>query len=200
MSLPALEALRVRFPSAHIAILARPWVADVYARETFADEVIPYTSPRGWKDLGGKWSVAQDLRSRRFDLAILLPNAFEAAALVWLAGIPRRIGYARDGRGFLLTHAVPVPAKGEIPRHERFYYLELLRRAGLVDAIPASEEIRLGGATAARLAGLARFSELGLSNVTGVSPGAAFGTAKRWIPERFAESVAQLGHPAALFG
>src|SRR5215203_5874701 len=76
MSLPALQALRERFPAAHIAILARPWVADVYARESFANEVIPYTSPRGWKDLAGKWQVAKDLRSRRFDLAVLLPNAF----------------------------------------------------------------------------------------------------------------------------
>lgn len=200
MSLPALQALRSAFPSARIAILARPWVADVYARESFADEVIPYTSPRGWKDLGGKWAVAQDLRSRRFDLAVLLPNAFEAAALVWLAGIARRVGYARDGRGFLLTHAVPVLEKGAIPRHERFYYLELLKRSGLIDSIPPSDEIRLGGAAMARMAGLARFDALGLRNVTGVSPGAAFGTAKRWLPERFAEAVAQLGRPAALFG
>jgi heptosyltransferase-2 len=200
MSLPALQALRERFPASHIAVLARPWVADVYARESFANEVIPYISPRGWKDLAGKWRIAQDLRSHRFDTAILLPNAFEAAALVWFAGIPRRIGYARDGRGSLLTTAVTVPNKGEIPRHERFYYLELLRRAGLIDRIPDSEEVRLGGATAAREAGLTRLKALGLERVTGVSPGAAFGTAKRWLPERFAEAVDRLGRPAALFG
>src|SRR5688572_19846648 len=146
MSLPALQALRERFPNARIAILARPWVADVYARESFANEVIPYTAARGWKDLGAKWRVARDLRSRRFDAAILLPNAFEAAALVWLAGIPRRIGYARDGRGFLLTDAIDVPQRGEIPRHERFYYLELLRRSGVLQALPASDQIRLSGA------------------------------------------------------
>jgi heptosyltransferase-2 len=175
-------------------------VADLYARESFADEVIPYTAARGWTDWASKWRIARELRSRRFDLAILLPNAFEAAALVWLAGIPRRIGYARDGRGFLLTHAVPVPRKGEIPRHERFYYLELLRRGGLLPELPSSEEIRLGGAAAAREAGVSRFRALGLPRVTGVSPGAAFGTAKRWIPERFAEAAVHLGHPVALFG
>ena len=200
MSLPALQALRERFPDAHIAVLVRPWVADIYARETFADEVIPYTMPRGWKDLRGKWRVAQDLRSRDFDTAILLPNAFEAAALVWLAGIPRRIGYARDGRKLLLTTAVRPPAPGEIPHHERFYYLELLRRSGIIERLPVSDEIRLGGAASARQAGLIRFAALGLRNVTGVSPGAAFGTAKRWLPERFAESAARLGDDTALFG
>src|SRR5687767_8341210 len=49
MSLPALQAIRERFPEAYISVLARPWVADIYARERFADEVIPYTAPRGWK-------------------------------------------------------------------------------------------------------------------------------------------------------
>src|ERR1051326_8117420 len=124
MSLPALRALRQRFPQAHIAILAKPWVADLYRREPFCDELIPYTA----KTLADKWAAARDLRSRSFDTAILLQNAFEAAALAYLAGIPERIGYARDGRGFLLTRAVPVPSAGEIARHERFYYLELLRR------------------------------------------------------------------------
>jgi heptosyltransferase-2 len=200
MSLPALQALRDRFPQAYIAVLARPWVADVYGRESFANDVIPYTSPRGWKDITGKLRIAQDLRARHFDAAILLPNSFDAAALTWLAGIPRRIGYARDGRSFLLTTPVEVPAKGEIPRHERFYYLELLHRAGIIREIPPSDQIRLGGAAAARTAGLARFTAMGLSSVTGVSPGAAFGTAKRWLPERFAEAVAQLGGSAALFG
>src|SRR5688572_27679975 len=90
MSLPAIEAVRERFPDAHITVLARPWVADIYARETFADEVILYQE--------GRWRVAQQLRDARFDMALLLQNAFEAAAITWLAGIPRRIGYARDAR------------------------------------------------------------------------------------------------------
>jgi heptosyltransferase-2 len=200
MSLPALQAIRERFPESHIAILARPWVADIYSRESFANEVIPYTAPRGWKDVSGKWQIAQDLRERQFDAAILLPNAFEGAALAWFAGIPRRIGYARDGRRFLLTTAVARPKRGEIPLHERYYYLELLRRAGIIDRLPESDQIRLGGAASARQSGRQQFKAMGFDRVTGVSPGAAFGTAKRWLPDRFAEAVAKLGYPAALFG
>jgi heptosyltransferase II len=192
MSLPALQAVRDRFPQAYIAVLAKPWVADIYARETFADEVILYNS--------GKWRIVRELRKRSFDTALLLQNAFEAAAIARLAGIPRRIGYDRDARGWLLTDAVAVPKKGEIPRHERFYYLELLRRAGLIDTMPESPAIRLGGAAEARAIGLQRFASMGFYDVTGVSPGAAFGTAKRWLPERFTDAAASLGRAVALFG
>lgn len=200
MSVPALQTLRARFPEAWIAVLARPWVADLYARETFANEVIPFTAGKGWRDLRGKWRIARDVRQRRFDTAILLQNAFEAAAVVWLAGVPRRIGYRRDGRGILLTDSVPVPGPGEIPAHQRYYYLELLRRSGLIDELPDVPAIRLGGASAAAEAGSQRFGELGWTEVTGVSPGAAYGGAKRWLPERFAEAAASLGNPVALFG
>jgi heptosyltransferase-2 len=201
MSLPALRALRQRFPRARISILAKPWVADLYRREPFCDDLIPFTA----RTVGEKWTAARGLRRRRFDTAILLQNAFEAAAITYLAGIPERIGYARDGRGFLLTDAIPVPRRGEIPRHERFYYLEMLRRAGILGEIPDNDLIRLEGAPVARSAGLERYRELGLGEtVIGVSPGAAYGTAKRWLPERFAKSANQLarelGASVAIFG
>jgi heptosyltransferase-2 len=205
MSLPALRALRDRFPKAEIAVLARPWVADLYGREPFCDRLIPYTAQKGARDLGGKWLVAQALRAERFDCAVLLQNAFEAALVARLAGIPERIGYDREGRGWLLTRAVPVPSAGEIPRHERFYYLELLRRAGLIAELPECDAIRLDGAAEAAAQGRKVLFETGLgADVVGVSPGAAYGTAKRWLPERFAESAAavaiRIGGAVALFG
>jgi heptosyltransferase-2 len=201
MSLPALRALKQRFPQARISILAKPWVADLYRREPFCDETILYTAG----ELGAKWRLGRELAGRKFDCAILLQNAFEAAAIAWVARIPVRIGYARDGRAALLTQAIAVPRAGEIPAHERFYYLELLRRAGIIEGMPGSDAIRLDGAEAAREAGLARFRELGFDGpVIGVSPGAAYGTAKRWLPERFAEAAArvakELGAGVAIFG
>jgi len=201
MSLPALRALRQRFPDSEIAILAKPWVADLYHRESFCDRMIPYT-PR---TLGQKWAAGRALARENFDCAILLQNAFEAAAVAYLAGIPERIGYARDGRGLLLTRAVSVPSKGEIPRHERFYYLELLHRAGILDTLPENDRIRLDGAPQARAAGIARFDQLGMGEtVVGMSPGAAYGSAKRWLPEHFAEAAGkvagELSASVAIFG
>jgi heptosyltransferase-2 len=162
MSLPALRALHERFPAAEISILAKPWVADLYGREPFCHRVIPYTP----KKLAEKWRAGRALRAEEFDCAILLQNAFEAAAVAFAARIPERIGYARDGRSLLLTKAIPVPKAGEIPPHQRFYYLELLRRAGILEKLPASEMIRLEGASAARLAGIERFRALGLGEMS----------------------------------
>jgi heptosyltransferase II len=201
MSLPALRALRERFPHAEISILAKPWVADLYGREPFCDRLIPY-APRDWRE---KWRAGRDLAAEHFDCAILLQNAFEAAAVVFAARIPERIGYARDGRSPLLTRAIAVPRPGEIPRHERFYYLELLRRAQIIDVLPEDDCIRLDGADAAREAGIARFRSIGMGDtVIGMSPGAAYGNAKRWLPERFAEAAShvarELGASVAIFG
>ena len=205
MSLPAFGALRRKFPAAHIAVLARPWVADLYRHEPFADEIISYQPGSGFEGWKTRKKAAFELKKHAFEAAFLMQNAFDAALITWLAGIPRRIGYARDGRSFLLTDAVPVPAKSAIPPHESFYYLELLRRVGWLDEMPAEPLIRLAGAEPARAAGQARFHAENVdSAVVGLSPGAAYGNAKRWFPERFAAAAARIAREingmVALFG
>jgi heptosyltransferase-2 len=189
MSLPAVREIRRVFPRAHLAIVARPALCDLYARETSIDQVIAY--PRG-----SRREIQTRLRDERIECAILLQNAFDAAWITWRAGIPERIGYNRDARGLLLTQAIAVPEPGEIPRHERFYYLELLRRARLIERFPVCDEIRLDGIGKARESGEAHLRNLGIEGpAIGVSPGAAYGNAKRWLPERFAE-VARTFSPA----
>lgn len=197
MSLPAVRAIREIFPHAHLAMVARPSVAELYTRETSVDRVIRYDA----RTVAAKRAFAAGLRAERFDCAILLQNAFEAAWMAWTARIPERIGYSRDGRRLLLTRAIGVPEPGEIPRHERFYYLELLRRAGLMEHFPPSTAIRLDAIPAAREAGSRRLAELGIAGpVIGISPGAAYGTAKRWLPERFAETARKLSGAVLVFG
>lgn len=205
MSLPALRALRTQFPDAEIVVLARPWVAQLYEGERSIDRTILLTGTPGARDWAAKWQLGSELRREKFDLAVLLPNSFESAAIVWLSQARRRVGYARDARGPLLTDAVAVPAPGEIPRHERYYYLELLRRAGLIAEVPAVEEILFDALNAARNRGEALFAERGVAiPVIGVSPGAAYGGAKRWLPERFAAAARELakerGASVVVFG
>src|SRR5438552_2741345 len=127
MALPALRAMRGRYPEAQITGVARPYVAEIYRCQSVFDRMVPYDPGRehaGWR---GREELAARFRAERFDTALLLQNAFDAAWLAWRAGVPERIGYARDGRSMLLTKAVRVPRPGEIPAHEQFYYLELLR-------------------------------------------------------------------------
>jgi heptosyltransferase-2 len=187
MSITALRALRARCPEARIAVLARGWVGDLYRREPCVDEVLV---------LPQKWGA---LRRRRFDAAILLPNSFKTALEARLAGIPRRIGYDRDGRGFLLTDRIAPPKPGDTPPHQRFYYLELLRRAGILDALPPEEPLLLHATEQARRAGCELFQQIGMKGpVVGVSPGAQNSRAKQWLPERFVESAVRVA--AALDG
>ena len=190
MCLPALRALRDRFPQAHLTILAKPFVADLYAGQPFADEIVLYT-PGTLKD---KIGFGLSLRASRFDFAILLHNAFEAAFVSRFAGIPHRIGYDRDALGRLLTKAIPSPRAGEIPPHQRFYYLEMLRRAVILDRLPESDAIHLGRPVSPKISG----------PLIGISPGAAYGSAKRWLPQRFAEASSQIARARnasiAIFG
>ena len=89
----------------------------------------------------GREKLIAALRKEKFDIALLLQNAFDAAWIAWRSGIPERIGYARDGRGALLTKSIRVPAQGEIPKHESHYYLELLRRAEWIESLPPESRV-----------------------------------------------------------
>ena len=123
MALPALRTVREKFPDAAIAIVGRPYVLDIYREQGIADELIAYDAAKEHRGFSGREKLAATLREGKFDVALLLQNAFDAAWLAWRAKIPERIGYARDGRSFLLTKAIPVPRVGEIPAHEKLYYL-----------------------------------------------------------------------------
>lgn len=192
MALPALRAVRKKFSDAHIAIVARPYVADIYRDQSICDEWIAYDPKgvhRGWR---GRELLAKELRSKQFSVALLLQNAFDAAWLAWRAGIPQRVGYARDGRSFLLTKAVKLPKPGEIPPHEKFYYLELLRRAGWIDELTDDPHIALHVPDPARQRALktllnAWVRPQGLRVAVGA--GASYGSAKCWPPARFAKAL-----------
>ncbi|HEY3841040.1 MAG TPA: lipopolysaccharide heptosyltransferase II, partial [Bryobacteraceae bacterium] len=197
MSLPAIRAVRENYRSSEITLLAKRSVADIYARESAVDKVIIYAADR--------WRTAKALAERKFHMGILFPNSFDSALVLRLARIPQIVGYDTDMRRLLLSHPVPTPEwKGSV--HERFYYLEMLQEARLIDGYHhADVPIRLDHASEAAADGRLAFAERGIAMpVIGVSPGAAYGSAKCWIPARFAESAAALAAPrgatVALFG
>ncbi len=199
LSIPALQAIRERQPKAEITILARRWVSALYRGQGLADQLLVL------EDLP---DPAAALRGGNFDVAILLQNAFHAAFLASRAKIPERIGYARDGRSWLLTKAVPVPMDGEIPPHESFYYLELLRRAGWIAQLPPQlDEIRLQVPPESRARAAKQIIAAGARPSTpriAFAPAAAYGSAKCWPAERFAELgdrlIARYDADVVLFG
>jgi heptosyltransferase-2 len=195
MALPALRAVRKRFPEAEISIVARPYVADIYRDQEICDQLIPYDPDSLHAGFSGRERLATELRAQKPDVALLLQNAFDAAWLAWRANIPERIGYARDGRGFLLTKAVPLPRPGEIPAHEKFYYLELLRGAGWLDSVQDETFIGLRVPKEKRQSANEFLCKSGVRQGAlriGIGAGASYGSAKCWLPSRFAEVANRL--------
>lgn len=193
---PALRGLRSLFPQAELTLLAKGAVAELFVGYTGLNRVIVYDDKGAHEGLAGKWTLAGTLRQHRFDLAVLFQNAFEAAFIAWLAGIPRRYGYLTDGRAIFLTDPVAVPGPHSIT-HQVEYYWNLLAPLGLSAAPPSpqlmvssEEEQKMGERLAA--SGVAP-SDL----VIGINPGSTYGSAKRWLPDRFAEVAQRLAERIA---
>jgi len=178
LTTPALMAIRKGFPEAKIALLVKPAIAELLHHHPAVDEIVLYRDPGPHAGLGGKLTLARLLRRGRYDLAILLQNAFEAAAITALAGIPNRYGYATDGRWFLLTHRVPLTPKIR-HKHQAHYYLELLRPLGIpVEPKPPILQTT-PGEDAEAIEHLRAFGVDPKKVLIGLNPGSVYGTAKR---------------------
>lgn len=124
MTIPAMRELRKIFPNAHISLHTRFWARGIFQDAEFIDEILPFEPEK--YTIQTVLREAKIWRGKKFDLAVLFPNSFEAALLAQLGNVSKRFGYAKEGRSFLLTDAVKIPVwKNE--RHEVFYYLNLVR-------------------------------------------------------------------------
>ena len=193
MALPAIAAARRAFAGRTLIVAAPASIAPVFQQQTDAapDEVLAIDPAR---------EVAQ-LRAARGDAILLLPNSFGSAWTARRAGIAERWGYATSGRGVLLTRRATRPRSRV---HQVEYYAALARGLGFEVAPDARPRIAPNGV--AREKGLALLAAAGIGGadtIVGFAPGAAYGHAKRWPPERVAQVVAglnQAGVAAVLFG
>jgi heptosyltransferase-2 len=188
---PALRQLRAIFPEAEITLLVKSAIADLLAEHPAVNRTLVYDDRGRHAGLSGKWTLAGVLRRHRFHLAILFQNAFEAALISFVAGIPKRFGYATDGRSLLLTDPVARPS-GNHPTHQVDYYWDMLKPLGGHGSPPSPRlfvTLEESAAMAARLAD----AGIGPSDrVIGLNPGSTYGHAKRWLPGRYAEAVNRL--------
>lgn len=188
---PALRGLRRLFPDAQIALMVKPAVADLFAGHPALTRVLIYDTEGRHAGLSSKWVLARQLRRQGFDLAVLFQNAFEAAFLTFLAGVPRRYGYATDGRSLLLSDPVAAPDRLTLV-HQVRYYWDLLKPLGLTGD-PTAPELVVFPEEEQAMAG--RFAQGGLTAsdvIVGINPGSTYGEAKRWLPERYAEVTERL--------
>jgi lipopolysaccharide heptosyltransferase II len=191
MSEPALSALRRLFPQAELTLLVKPAVAELFKGHPDVSQILVYDDRGLHAGLTGKWRLANELRRGRFDLAILFQNAFEAALLAFLAGIPRRYGYATDGRRLLLSDPVPRPGRTAVS-HQVHYYLEMLRPLGCEEGAKPPRLLLFREEEAAMAKRLAESGVGSSESLIGLNPGSTYGGAKRWLPERFAETADRL--------
>lgn len=180
MTMPAIRSVRRAYPDARISLLVRPSVSPLFEHDPNIDEIISYGD--GHRGLSGKIRLVRQLKQGCFSQAFLLQNAFDAALISFLSGIPERVGYKRDGRGMLLTRGIPFDLTAK-EMHHIDYYLNLLRKAGL-DPVSTKPWIYL--LPEERLAARETLQVL-RRPVVALNPGAAYGSSKRWPPARFAE-------------
>ncbi|HEX8203752.1 MAG TPA: lipopolysaccharide heptosyltransferase II [Isosphaeraceae bacterium] len=197
MATPTLRALRRGFAGAHIAGILKPGVAPTLDGAPWLDERILF-DPRARVPEHRTRALLWRLRASRFDLAVLLPNSFRSAALAWLAGIPRRVGYARGGRGPLLTDRLVPERSGRgryLPTPMVGYYLALAR---LVQCPVDTGRLELFTTDAEERAADRAWDRLGLTGrrVVALNTGGAFGPAKSWPTEHFATLARRLATEA----
>jgi len=191
MSEPALRGLKRIFPHAHLSLLVKPAVAELFKDHASVDRLLVYEDRGRHAGLAGKWALAGELRRAHFDVAILFQNAFEAALLAFLAGVPRRHGYATDGRSLLLSEPVDQPDR-RLLVHQVHYYWNLLKPLGLTGD-PPQPELFLSPEEEQSMTERLRQSGIAETDlVIGINPGSTYGGAKRWLPDRFAQTAERL--------
>jgi heptosyltransferase-2 len=170
MALSAVRNLKTLAGGEPLTVAAPEKLAALWQACSFVDEVIVLTEPRNIRVVAGQ------LRGRGFGAAVLLPNSLRSALEVFFARIPQRIGYARGGRGLLLTRTVPVPRRNPVRLHQKFYYLDLATACGA----PGDDSLPV----------LRKNSFDPLARQIALCPGAEYGPAKRWPVASYA-AVAQ---------
>jgi lipopolysaccharide heptosyltransferase II len=180
MSVPAVRAIKKGRPDAQVTIVAPSKIAAMWKLVPEADTIIRLPP-------GSLLSVVSLLRRQpAFDATILLPNSLRVALEAWLSGTPHRVGYSGHWRRWMLSQIVRKPRKPRPPEHHSQRFLRIAADCGAkilntAYPVPRSEQPKAN-----------QTSNIQHQTLIGLCPGAEYGPAKRWLPERFAEVAAKV--------
>ncbi len=189
MTLPAMRAIRRAFPDAHLAVLIKKELASFFDGAQWVDEVIPYSVAGGLGGLNDRRKIVGTVRSRHFDLAVLMPNSFESALWVTAAGVPRRAGYSIDARGAMLTHKA-APPRDALDGHQIRYWLAMVRETLGIEGDVEDLAISADANHLAKMREyLAQHRRHSAAPLIAMAPAAAYGPAKEWPAAKFAAVI-----------
>jgi heptosyltransferase-2 len=196
MSVPAVRAIKNGRPDVHLTMAAPPKIAPMWKLIPEVDAIIPLPDD-------SLLSVVRLFRQQTlFDVAILFPNSLRVALESWLSEIPRRVGYRGHWRSWLVNQIVREPRKPGPPEHHSLRFLRIARGCGAETSEPllpsyGAAGIKYSSPAAAgtsnmRIPSLNQTPNVKHQTFIGLCPGAEYGPAKRWLPERFAEAAAKI--------
>jgi heptosyltransferase-2 len=188
LSLPLLDCLHQNFPDGEIWIAGTEWVNGIYSSLDYLAGTIVLSRKNGLKEL--KLS-AREIKKHRFDIGLLLTNSFASAMLFYQAKIPERWGYARDGRGWLLTKRVRQAPYERLP-HQLHYYLNLASKLGME---PGPDKLHYPLPDEDKTQAKSLLASLNVNQdktIAILNPGASYGPAKRWPVGHFSTLAERL--------
>jgi heptosyltransferase-2 len=189
MATPAIKAIRRRFNRSQVVLLLKPYGKKVIEHFPYFDEILEYDDRDKDQGMRGIFSWAMRLRRKNFDLAVIFPNSFSSALIAFLAGIKRRVGYSREGRGWMLTDPIKPVRKGPkiIPIPMVEYYLRITDWLEC-PRLSLTPELFVSSATRLKAQDILKRCGVNGKHMTIVMiPGAAYGSSKCWKPEYFAQ-------------
>lgn len=191
MATPILSDLRKAFPKARITAMCRSPICELLKEDPEIDELFCFSKTSGFGRRAERRNIIEKLRKGKYDLGILLTHSFSSAWWFWLGKVQTRLGYESNGRKFLLTHSLPFPENIQA-QHLVVTYKTLLEPLG----IPVSETPpRLYLTPKEMHSARTLLRQQGIPDgalVVGINPGATYGSAKCWLPERFREVTERL--------
>lgn len=192
MATPILADLRKHYPKAKITVMCQSNVSQLITHDPNIDEIFSYKKPSGWIHRKKHFEIIESLRKGAYDLGILLTNSFSSAWWFWRGRVKNRIGYSGNLRDWLLDKSVSFPSERET-QHLVITYKILLEPLGIpISKTPTKLYTKDKEIQNAKEM-LSRYDiEYGKHTIIGINPGAAYGSAKCWPPDRYVQVTRRL--------